>query len=340
MIKEILFTHDDMDGAGCRIIFELAHIGYKKVTDYDVLNCSNTLIDFQVKERLSKEDINKDTIIFFADIVCSKEVLIELVDIYTVKIFDHHVTNIPAMQILETAVIIPENKFGIMESGTSLIYQYYSDIAASKKEEAQYCSPAFISNDKDGIVLSSLVFAIRSYDTYEWKSTNNMTAKKLQTLFFMLGMENFCNRYIERITENIIPSTDLIGKHDLEFIDAKLMQEQKTIDSITKECVVDCKIFDYNAAFLMFPVGANISEVAYQFLKKYPEYDVFASFTLARGGEFSFRTQREDINVGLLAERINGGGHPKASGAPVPESIKELFLNKLILAMNGIIDEE
>ena len=115
-----------------------------------------------------------------------------------------------------------------------------------------------------------------------------------------------------------------------------MANEQRAIDAITKDSVVDCEIRGYKAAFLMFPVGANISEVAYQFLQKYPEYDVFASFTLARGGEFSFRTQNENIDAGaVFAKPIGGGGHPKASGSPVPEYILALFQDALLCHITG-----
>lgn len=343
MLKSILFTHDDLDGAGCRIIYELAHIGLTKGKDFDVINCSNTFVNKQVLDALEKEDyIGKNTEICFADIVCGKDVLQKLVDSQdVVRVWDHHTGNFPAQQVLPTAIIIPYNGFGTPESGTSLIYKYYADLAFSKTGDAEYCSPAFTSSDRRGIILSTLADTIRSYDTYEWKSTNNMDAKKLQILFFMLGMEVFCKRYIDRITENNIPSENLFNPYDLEFIDAKLQAEQRTIDSITKESIIECNIRGYNAAFLMYPVGANISEVASQFLERYPEYDLFASFTLARGGEFSFRTRREDLDVEeIFATPIGGGGHPKASGAPVQPWIKEGLLNELLENLNGYYPKE
>lgn len=344
MLKTILFTHDDLDGAGCRIVYELAHIKMEKGVNFDVINCSNNNIDEKVSEAINKPQyICDETEICFADIICSKEMLESLVKKFSdIKIWDHHATNFPAQQVLPSAVIEPFNDQGVpYDSGTSLIYRYYSDIAFSKTGDAQYCSPAFTSSKRDGHVLSKLVDTIRSYDIYEWKSTNNMDAKMLQTLFFMLGMEYFCKRYITRITENIIPSENLFNPYDLEFIDAKLQAEQRTIDFITKESIIECNIRGYNAAFLIYPVGANISEVASQFLERYPEYDLFASFTLARGGEFSFRTRREDLDVGaVFAKPIGGGGHPKASGAPVQPWIKEGLFNELLENLNGYYPKE
>lgn len=339
MLKSILFTHDDLDGAGCRIVYELAHIKMEKGVNFNVINCSNNNIDEKVSEAINKPQyICDETEICFADIICSKEMLESLVKKFSdIKIWDHHATNFPAQQVLPSAVIEPFNDQGIpYDSGTSLIYRHYCDIAFSKTEDANYCSKAFTSSKRDGHILSKLVDTIRSYDIYEWKSTNNIDAKMLQTLFFMLGMEYFCKRYITRITENTIPSENLFEPHDLEFITIKLENEQKAIDSVTEDMVFDCDILGYKGAFLMYPIGANISEVAYQFLEKHPKYDVFASVTLARGGEFSFRTQHPDLDVGaVFAKPIGGGGHPKASGAPVPGYIIELFRDALLCHMNN-----
>lgn len=347
-MTEILFTHDDLDGAGCRIVFEIAHHNLKKGEDYDVINCSNNNINSKVEEALIKADsndetmyINEDTTVYFGDICPSLENLETLMSRTNrkVEIWDHHRTNFPATQVVPNAVIIPENNIGKMESGTSLMYQYYCmyqyyGVGAEQNDSINYFNR---SGDKD--LLSQLVENIRSYDTFEFKETGNIMAKKLQILFFLLGMDKFCDKYILRIKETN-DGTDLITPTDMDFVDAKIEAEQKIIDSITPADIYDINIRGYRTAFLMTPTGANISELSYQFLQRYPEFEIFASFTLARGGEFSFRTQLEDLNLGdVIAAPIGGGGHPKASGAPVQKYIKDLLLSELVANMNGIYDK-
>lgn len=336
MLKHVLFTHDDLDGAGCRVIFELGMAHLKKGEDFDVVNCSNNNIDDKVTDAIVKDGyINNETVVYFADICPSIDIANVLMKKFQhIIICDHHRTNFPITNVIPDALIIPEDGFGRQESGTSILYRWFCDQAARRSTE--WWVKPFVDSDATGRFLSLFVDTVRSYDTYEWKDTDNILAKKLQMLFFLLGMDRFCNRYVDRILHNYIPTEELIIPGDMDFIDAKLEFEQKTIDGLTIGDVYETEVKGYKTAFLLTPVAANISEVAYQFLQKYPQFDLFASVTLSRGGEFSFRTQNPQIDVGeIITKPIGGGGHPRASGAPIPDYIKDLFTEALICHING-----
>lgn len=363
MLKTILFDHDDLDGAGCRIVFQVAHSHLKEGEEYEVIHCSNNAVDDIVMKNINRDNVDENTVIYFADICASRDVM-EIVakKFKTVKVFDHHRTNFFVTWVIPDAVIVPENKMGILESGTSLLFQHFCEIAANNpndpralyfmdkadlKKAIDYsvghgygCTEPMMDKYKDGVdsfqMFSELVCNIRSYDTYEWKESNNITAKKLQTLFFLLGMNRFCQRYIKRIQISG-NGTPIISDNDLEFVDAKLESEKRVIDSIGVDDVYDVSIKGLRAAFILSSAGANISEVAHQFLTKHPEFDIFIGFNFYKGGEYSFRCVRDDLDTGaMIAQPIGGGGHPKASGAPIPEEVRF----KIIDLLMGNIDSE
>ena len=327
MLKHILFTHDDLDGAGCRIVYEIAHMDskLKKDEDYMVINCSNGGVDAEVMEVLNSGKIDKNTEIMFGDIVASRETLEYIVNNFSMpKIFDHHRTNFFATWIVPEAVIVPENELGVMQSGTSLMYQYFN----SGNEPIW---GTWMGNPE---FMSDLVDTIRSYDTYEWKETNNILARKLMILFTLLGMDKFCETYIDRIWKDQY-SGELIDRNDIKFVDAKMDNEQKIIDSITPDDVYQIEVRGLKTAFALGSFGVSVSELGNQFLEKYPEFDMFAAFTLWRGGEFSFRSIRDDLDLGKdIALVIGGGGHPKAAGAQIDESFRDELVNMLINYMN------
>lgn len=340
MLKHVLFTHDDLDGAGCRIVFELAKYNMKKGAEYDIIICGNNTINGIVLDALSKEDyISKDgeTEIYFADICPSLEVLRKLADEYkNVKIFDHHVTNFPAQNVFPNAVIMPENNFHQMQSGTSLLYQHFVEITNTTEYGKLSAHKSLTDTGKWGKLIGKFVDTVRAYDTYEFKETGEKLPKQLQTLFFLLGMERFVNKYMERFTSIQYPSESIILPNDMLFVDSKLEFEQRVIDNLSIDDVKIVDVKGYKTAFLLMPVAANISEVGYQFLDRNPDIDMLAYFSLARGGEFSFRTQRTNLDVGKdIAEPIGGGGHPKASGAPINENLQALLSGMLIAFMNG-----
>lgn len=331
MLKSILFTHDDLDGAGSRVVYELAHAKETKGVDYDVVNCTNAGIDNEVMETLRNENIDKNTEIIFADITAGRETLEYIINNFSMpKIFDHHRTNFFVTWIVPEAVIVPENELGVMQSGTSLLYQHYC------KELDKF--PTINSKGSERF-LSDFVDTVRSYDTYEWKETNNLAARKLQVLFILLGMNRFCDQYIDRISsDTYIDKFNIIHIEDLKFVDAKLENEQNIIDSITPDDVYTINVGGRNAAFALGSFGVSVSELAHQFLNKYPDkFDMFISFNLWRGGEFSIRTIRDDIDVGSdIAAPLGGGGHPQAAGVPLPEYLREEMINKFINFINNM----
>lgn len=361
MLKVIQFDHDDLDGAGCRIVFQIAHSHLEEGEDYEVIHCSNVAVDEIVTKTIERADVNEDTVIYFTDICASRDVM-EIVakKFKTVKVFDHHRTNFFVTWIIPDAVIVPENSMGVLESGTSLLFQHFCELAATDPYDPR--SLHFLDStslkkavddfkpygalapmyDKytEGIdtfkMFSELVCHVRSYDTYEWKESNNLTAKKLQTLFFLLGMDRFCKRYVNRI-ENGPNGCEIIDPNDLDFADAKLEYEKRVIDSIGIDDVYDVSIKGMRAAFILSSAGANISEVSHQFLTKHPEFDIFIGFSFSKGGEYSFRTTRDDLDLGAtIAQPIGGGGHPKASGAPIPLEVRAQIIDLLM----GNIDSE
>lgn len=331
MFKTILFTHDDLDGAGCRIIFQLAHEDLQKGIDYEVYNCSNFNVDEIVKSVIRSDSVDENTRICFGDIVASRDILEEIAAKFkNVNIWDHHRTNFFAEHIISNATIIPENTFGQLQSGTSIMYQYFSDVGS--KDKTLKC---FKDSYQWSFLLSKFVDCIRSYDTYEWKETNNIEAKKLQTLFILLGMENFCKRYIDKFLSAYTHDAGLISINDLDFVNAKLEREQSIIDKFD---IIDIHIIDLyglKIGLLCKDMMVNISELSYQFLSKYPDIDVLATFSLADEGAWQFRTVKDDIDIGkIIAAPIGGGGHPKAAGAPLPQGFKDLLLELLKFYLN------
>lgn len=350
-LNSVLFTHDDLDGAGCRIVYSLAFLGAYDPAEWKIFNCSNSNVDEVVAKAIEDELIDPHTDVYFGDICCSRELLEKLVWTQkctgAVRVFDHHRTNFWAEMVCgqsgnSYATIVPEDEFKTMQSGTSLLYQYFSQLAIrNPKDKLGY----YFREGNVGVpLLAKLVDTIRAYDTWEWKETGNIGAKELQTLFFLLGMDRFCERYISRVAnyavETVAASPDkvdsLITKNDKEFVDARMENERKRIDKFSIDDVIMCYVRGLRTAFAINTTGMNVSELGNQFLTKHPEIDMFAAFSLADNGTYSFRCIRDDLNTGeMIAKPIGGGGHPKASGAPLDKEILDIIADMLIADLNG-----
>lgn len=337
-VKVILFTHDDLDGGGCRVIFSLAH-SHLDNSEWMIINCSNNSVNDDVKKAIEEGIIGEDTIVCFADICASKEVIQMLVQkCGSDKIFvwDHHLTNLFITQEIPNAVVIAENELGVKESGTSLLYKHFSELAYNDESDPR---GKFFRNEGNQKLLSLFVDTVRSYDTYEWKQTNNIDAIKLNKFFWFIGMDLFCNRYIDALKKNDNTEDIILADGDLKYIiNSKIELEKKIIDSITPADVFTFNVRGYKVAF-SFPIfGASASELGNQFLTRYaPEYDIFVSMSITNDrGTFQFRTIRPDLNLGKdIAIPLGGGGHPKAAGAPVPEFIVTEIIDMVINHLNS-----
>lgn len=322
MLKTILFTHDDLDGAGCYVIFEMAHQHLVKDTDYKIISGSIPNIDENCASILfSKErECDKNTIICFADICPSRSVLEEVCKMYVnVFVWDHHKTNTYAMDVCKNADIRWETINYIQQCGTSVMYEYFSTIAHgnnSKDSRGDYFNKK--GNQK---LISDFVENVRSYDTFGFKRTGNRKAKELCTLFFLLGMETFCKRMVERLKSE---GDQIILDTEYDFIKPKLAYEQQMIDKIDIEDVHVLTIRGLKCALIFNAI--NISELSSQFLTKHPELDVMIGINIPNR-TLSFRTNRDDVDVGYtLALPVGGGGHPKAAGCTIPDGyIQNIF---------------
>lgn len=329
MKKNILFTHDDMDGAGCRIVFDLA---FRECNEYSadveneddravIYNCTNNNVDDTVLRCIYNGGlIGSETTIWFGDIAPHWEVMEKLLMVTPrVKVFDHHPTNEYLNERLFGSKVLPVNSSGVPECGTSLMLRNF--IAWKSIPEKS--------------ILLDFADTIRSYDTYEFKTTNNQMAKDLMTLFTLLGMEEFCRYYYYFLLAND-KARYIISDGQMVFVKAKLDAEKRTIESITPDDVNTVYIRGHKTALLTKSVYANVSELAYVFLHKYTEYDMFIAASLANGGKFEIRTIRDDLDTGKeIASLAGGGGHPKASGAPISQKTMDTFISNLVDQLNG-----
>jgi len=312
-----------MDGAGCAVVFKLAHHNDNEAS---VIYCSNADIDQKTQAAWDNGTIDNDTSIYFSDICPSKEMLEKLAPEFNkIRIFDHHKTNLYAVDVIPNSVIKHEPVNGKLDSGTSLLYKYYAKIAHSWPHDRR---ALYFNNPATSQLLLSFIDTIRSYDTYEWKATNNLMAKKLQTLFSLIGMQKFVDKYLARLS-NPGDSNELIEEQDMTFIDGKINQEQEAIDNVTVDKVFVKDVKGYKCALKFTSGSMNISELSHQFLTKNPEIDVFIGINLG-SNELSYRAVKKIDTGAVFAKPNGGGGHILASGSPIPDGIREQILSLIL----------
>ena len=298
LMRKILITHGDLDGAGCEIIFRLY---FPNKSNVAVIHGYQEEINLKVRQILDNKYITPtDTELYIADICPDRPLLEEMNSRgFTIHLLDHHQTNAWAKEVVKTAVVSDMTS----DSGASLLKDYLSLICHE--------SSAKVATQE----VLTFINAVRSWDTWDWKRDNYFAPKQLCSLFFMLGYDRFVNHYIERFTDPEWKDAPLLLPEHLFFIDAKIESEQKSIDELTLDKAIQRKIKGYQCA--IFLGIFNISEASYQFLKKYSEIDVLININL-NYRTISYRTLKDDIDVAtIFAEPMGGGGHSRAAGSQI-----------------------
>ena len=323
-MKKIVFcTHQDLDGIGCGIIGKIVA---GKIASFVYLN-NNEVDDFC--DKLMKE--HPDTkFLYFTDLCPSEDVLKKLNDWLPnrIKVYDHHKTALHAIDTLgENGVVRCEaDENGKMPAGTSLVYEAFREMIIK-----------ISTHDPINIkLLDKFVETVRSYDTYQWKTENNIEAKYLQTLFSMLDNDRFTDRFLERIRDT--SSKKLIRDAEMDFILTRMNQEDEGIEKIlnNRESIKDYKIGPYNVGILFYPGGMAVSELGYRILEKYKELDVILILNMYYN-TFNFRASDGNVDATIYAYPLGGGGHPRACGCNIPEGLTRDFFDAVVDKIKSVI---
>ncbi|MED3563542.1 oligoribonuclease, partial [Bacillus xiapuensis] len=181
MVK--LFTDIDLDGLGCGIIAKLAF-----GENADVSYCSYRTLNQQVEAFIDNLE-NRDAQIYITDLAVNETNEKKLAARYQqgkhIRMIDHHVTALH-FNDYQWASVKPEYDSGKKTCATSLFYDYLIEQGLIQRNQA----------------LEEFIDLVRQYDTWEWDENNNIDAKRLNDLFYILNRENFEEAMMKRFTEN------------------------------------------------------------------------------------------------------------------------------------------
>jgi uncharacterized protein len=292
-LKVKLFTHTDTDGVSCGVLGKLA---FKDNIDIDY--CSYEDINEKVG-KLIDGYVEKYDKIFITDLSVNEEMAsaIEKKPQYIKDKFtllDHHITAEWLNDYEWADVKVSEN--GVAASGTSLFYEFL-------QKEGRL-------GNQTGI--ADYVELVRQYDTWEWKEKENYHAKQLNDLFYILGRERFVARFIADCSPNFTEAEQLLLDIEQEKID-------RYIKARSKDVMVR-PINEYTVGIVY--AEQYISELGNALAESYRQVDFIAIVNMSRS--ISYRTVKDNINVGEIAAFFGGGGHQKAAGSPILREIKEM----------------
>lgn len=276
--------------------------------------------------------------------------------------YDHHITN-TINEIADDFVVASERYDTTADkvmpiSATRIMYDIY-------KDNIQIC-PDTESSEKHKQLdaeLKHFCNSISRYDTWVWKKDLDVVG--VQNREFML-LETFilkedtppifdddfysilCKKYgpndlYHMILNNIqaaVRGEILSWVYPKEFCMVYNL-EKEIEDKIAKKAIKDVKFITEGEYIvgLYVPKGEFLNTIVDTFYDEYPCVDYWTILRPANK-EISFRSNKEDLNVGRLAKRVyGGGGHKSASGVKNADTEKFLDILKVFYDTALTVDD-
>ena len=308
MNKIKLFTHGaDLDGIGCAILAYLAFGRENVDTEY----CNYDDVDEKVDAFIEQEELFKSyDKVYITDISISEDVanMINILDCppKRVHLFDHHATALWLNQYEWCKVLVcaPTDSY-FKTSGTELFAMHLFE-----NKLFDHCNTKTISN------IERFVQIVRDYDTWRWKELGEegIVCKQVNNLFYIYGREDFIDWTLKRLKYyGSYPAFPSFKEEDYLLLEQKQKDIDRYIEKKDKHLMARTDAFGYTYGVVF--AEQYFSELGNRLCELHPELAYGAMIDIS-SGKVSYRTVREDLDVGgTIAHSNGGGGHPKAAGS-------------------------
>lgn len=300
-----LYSHNDLDGVGCGILAKCA-FGENLEIRYNSVTGINVQVDKYLNRNADQR--NSEDKLFITDLTVNHDVELRLHQYVQeggkVQLLDHHKT---AMHFNDYgwAKVDVHHADGRTSSATSLLYDYMIEHGLLERT----------------VVMDQFVELVRLYDTWEWEAENKIQAKRLNDLFYMISVDEFEAKMVDRLRDAKEFSFDEFEEKILNMEESKIeryirRKKRELIQTfIGDECVGIVYAESYH------------SELASELGTEYPHLDYIAILNMG-GRKMSLRTIHDHIDVSAIAMRFNGGGHAKASGCTIGNEVYRLYVEE------------
>lgn len=295
MVK--LFTHIDLDGIGCAVLGKIAFSSNISIEYCNYADINSKVEEFKIK------GLQSDEMCHITDISVNNE-LAEAIDrdnSTNFYLLDHHPTALSLNKYDWATVKIEDETSGLKTCGTELYYKWLVDNGYLHKT----------------YILDRFVEIVRDYDTWRWSTLgeNGVICKEINDLLGLYGRDEFITWCLSEIHDGIFPRLYAADKLVLDI-------KQREIDEYieTKSKRLFTAILCGRVCGFIF-ADRFLNELGNTICSDHPEIDFVAMIDL--NGTVSYRTVKDDIDLGKdVARLFGGGGHPKAAGSQISQDIK------------------
>lgn len=273
--------------------------------------CNYNDINEKVTEYINNKEWMKYERCFITDISINDYVA-ELIESETIDydtlnghfdLLDHHPTAVELNKRSWCNVRI-NNIRGFKTCGTEMFYEYLL--------ECETLPETFI--------LRKFVSIIRDYDTWRWVELgeDGLILKQINDLYYIYGKDEFITWCISKIYDESFPQ---LYEKDKLVLNLRQREIDEYIEKKNNE-IMRYQIQGYNSGVIF--AERFISELGNKLCLLNPDIDFIAIISDMK--TVSYRSVRDNIDLGKIAKLYGGGGHSKASGSQIDTKVKDEVL--------------
>lgn len=292
-IRVRLFTHTDLDGVGCAILAKMAF-----VENVEISYCDYDKINQEVKEYILKKKYHD--MIHLTDISVNDTIAMDLNMIPNVTLLDHHPTAAYLNKYSWAKVDCRDkNERNMKTCGTEMYYHWLVNKGYLQQND----------------FLISFVSIVRDWDTWRWVElgAKGTISKNVNDLLGIYGIHRFIDKVFDKIFDD--NTTFKLTRQEEELLDIKQDEVDRMIDRKSSEVMIFEKDgYQFGAVYC----DKYISEIGNVLCYVFGQLDFIALFDM-NSGKVHLRAAKNDIDVGKIAAKHGGGGHPKSAAFVIRE---------------------
>lgn len=301
MDNAIIFSHTDLDGVGVvAVCLDWCQV---HSISHEYYMCSYDNIDSTIEQVLSSYDPEQGRVpryILIGDISVSRSTATLLQSYYEagthIVLRDHH-ESASWLNMYDWAAVYEHDGYGALRCGT---YWMYNELYP-------------------GTVWKPFIDTVNAWDTWTWKQDNNLAAKRLNSLYSVMGATQFLS-YIHSQVANARADRSTLRLFS-DRAQAIVDTEQAITQRMARACEHSMYLADLTYRGHSYATGivfANraISDIAEYILSRHSEIDILMLVSMP--SSISLRCTHDlDVPLGEIARALtgSGGGHPQAAGS-------------------------
>jgi len=306
------FTHTDLDGAGCDVLTKVAfpgpeHFSYVSYVGYH--NVNEKLAYFMRGHKDGKEECT----LLITDICPSEETAAALDEFQhtnsacKVRLFDHH----------KTQAWVNKYSWARHDTNQCGTFLYYDWLVETGR----------LSHDT-AIAAKEFAELVDVYDRWLLEHPKRKESEGVNSLLYFLGFDRFVALFSRDVNAHRTP--------EYEYIIEQLARNQEThVKKIVgSQCVGSFVREDVDGnKFCIMVAEKDVSQICHEALDRFAELDYSVCVNPVHN-KVDLRSREDGVDVGAVAKRCGGGGHPAASGFELDARAV------LVLALKGLLWKE